>query len=168
MGEEYFDVVDENDQVIGRETRRLVHASGLRHRAIHWLVSDGAGRILLQKRSQSKDTHPGRWDSSASGHVDAGEDYDQAARRELMEELGFPVDTVPAPGLCLPPSLETGMEFVRVFSLEAEGPFRFPETEIECIGWFQPEDVDAWVRRRPEDFAPSFVLIWESLRSGAR
>src|SRR6185436_20849387 len=72
--EEWFDVVNERDEVIGRELRRNVHARGLWHRAVHVLVFDRAGRVFLQKRSMLKDLSPGLWDSSCSGHLDSGED----------------------------------------------------------------------------------------------
>src|SRR5438477_9406801 len=86
--EEWFDVVNDRDEVVGRPTRREVHARGLLHRAVHVLVFDANGRIFLQKRSMKKDMSPGLWDSSCSGHLDAGEDYDAAATRELGEEIG--------------------------------------------------------------------------------
>src|SRR5712671_919050 len=89
MGEEIFDVVNQHDEVIGRETRREVHRQGLMHRAVHVLVFNRAGQVFLQKRSLRKDRQPGLWDSSASGHLDSGEDYDACAVRELREELGL-------------------------------------------------------------------------------
>lgn len=52
--DEWFDVVNARDEVVGRETRRVVHATGLWHRAVHVLVFDAAGRIFLQKRSMKK------------------------------------------------------------------------------------------------------------------
>ena len=66
-------------------TRRAgeVHGNNLRHRAVHILVFNNLGELFLQKRSRWKDRHPRRWDSSAAGHVDAGEEYDVAANREL-------------------------------------------------------------------------------------
>ena len=96
--DEWFDVVDERDAVVGRARRREVHAQGLWHRAVHVLVFDAGGRVLLQKRSLAKDLSPGKWDSSCSGHLDAGEDYDAAAGRELREEIG--VDATPVPVRC--------------------------------------------------------------------
>ena len=74
MSEEYFDVVDLADRVIGRATRNEVHQKGLYHRAVHVLVFNSQGQLFLQKRSASKDTFPGKWDSSASGHLCAGEE----------------------------------------------------------------------------------------------
>ena len=88
MTEEIFDIVNEYDEVIGRLPRRMVHRDGHKHRAVHVLVFNSRGRIFLQKRSLTKDTFPGAWDSSASGHLDSGEDYDACAVRELREELG--------------------------------------------------------------------------------
>ena len=91
MSEEIFDVVNECDEIIGRETRRAVHRLGLKHRAVHVLLFNGRGEVFLQKRSMAKDCFPGVWDSSASGHLDSGEDYDACAVRELREELGLEV-----------------------------------------------------------------------------
>ena len=71
MADEIFDVVDEADEVVGTETRREVHRRKLLHRAVHILIYNSKGEIFLQKRSMSKDSCPGLWDSSASGHVDS-------------------------------------------------------------------------------------------------
>ncbi len=90
--DEILEVVDENDNVVGTARRGDIHAQGLLHRAAHVLVFDQRGRLYLQKRSMNKDTHPGKWTTSASGHVDPGEDYQSAARRELAEELGLELD----------------------------------------------------------------------------
>ncbi|MEX0326173.1 MAG: NUDIX domain-containing protein, partial [Puniceicoccaceae bacterium] len=92
--DELFDVVDEEDRVVGVARRADVHANGLLHRAVHILVCRENGDIFLQQRSMQKDSHPGKWDSSASGHLDSGEGYDAAAVRELREELGVEVETL--------------------------------------------------------------------------
>ena len=91
-GEELFDVVNERDEVIGVAPRAQVHAEGLRHRAAHVLVFNPEGRLFVQRRSFAKDNSPGCWDTSAAGHLDAGEDYHAAALRELGEELGVAPD----------------------------------------------------------------------------
>lgn len=87
--EEMLPVVDGRDRQVGLARRGEIHRRGLMHRAVHVLVVDGRGRLYLQLRSVGKDTHPGKWTTSASGHVDPGESYEEAARRELMEELGL-------------------------------------------------------------------------------
>ncbi len=165
MNEEIFDVVNERDEVIGQQTRREVHRLGLKHRAVHILVFNRNGDLFLQKRSMQKDNHPGVWDSSASGHVDAGEDYDAAAIRELREELGV---QVPAPleRLFKIDSCEaTGREFVWVYRWAAEGPLVLHPEEIERGEWFSPNNVSHWLAERPQDFAPAFPVIWKRLQA---
>ena len=95
MSEEIFDIVNERDEVIDRGPRGEVHRLGLRHRAVHVLVFNSRGEVFLQKRSMKKDTAQGKWDSSSSGHVDSGEDYDACAVRELREEIGLRLDQTP-------------------------------------------------------------------------
>jgi len=160
MSEEWFDVVNERDEVIGRERRRDVHARGLWHRAVHVLVFDAAGRVFLQKRSMKKDLSPGLWDSSCSGHLDAGEDYDAAAVRELGEEIGMHVASAPARWFRLTACAETGWEFVWVYRLRHDGPFVLHPEEIERGEWVAPAELARWLAARPEDFCPSFKLLW--------
>lgn len=159
-GEEWFDVVNERDEVVDRALRREVHARGLWHRAVYVLVFDAAGRVFLQKRSMIKDLSPGLWDSSCSGHLDAGEDYDPAAIRELGEEIGVRVSQAPARWFRIEACVETGWEFVWVYRLRHVGPFTLHPEEIECGEWMVPAEVTRQIARRPEDFCPSFKLIW--------
>ncbi|MDP0500752.1 MAG: NUDIX domain-containing protein [Verrucomicrobiota bacterium JB022] len=168
MAEEIFDVVDEQDEVIYQAPRKDVHARGLLHRAVHVLVFNAQGQIFLQQRARTKDTFPSRWDSSAAGHVASGDGYDLTAQRELEEELG-----VTAPPEAFEPLFyiracrETGNEFVWVYRTRHEGPFHLQASEIEGGGWFAPEHVDGWIAERPDDHAPSFVLIWQQWRQAA-
>ena len=158
--DEWFDVVNWRDDVIGRELRRDVHARGLWHRAVHVLVFDAAGRVFLQKRSMLKDLSPGLWDSSCSGHLDAGEDYDAAAVRELAEEIGVKVPTVPPRWFRLNACVETGWEFVWVYRLQHDGPFVLHPEEIERGEWVAPAELASRMTALPEDYCPSFKLIW--------
>ena len=163
MTEEIFDVVNERDEVIDRQPRRVVHARGLRHRAVHVLVFNGRGEVFLQKRSLLKDRQPGVWDSSASGHLESGEDYDACAVREVREELGV----TPAKPLSRRFKLEaceaTDQEFVWVYRTRHEGPFTLPPEEIERGGWFAPAAVTRWMAERPGDFAGALRFIWQRL-----
>jgi isopentenyldiphosphate isomerase len=160
MSEELFDVVNERDEVIDRQPRREVHRLGLRHRAVHVLVFNGRGELFLQKRSMAKDCFPGAWDSSASGHLDVGEDYDACAVREVREELGLELGGVPERLFRLEASAGTGWEFVWVYRCEAEGPFRLQPEEIECGEWCGMDRLEEWLRARPEEFASAFRLVW--------
>jgi isopentenyldiphosphate isomerase len=87
---EIFDLVDENDTVIGRAERDDIHGNPqMIHRVAHVLVFDSSGELYLQKRSIKKDVQPGKWDTSVGGHVNSGESYEEAAYREMKEELGI-------------------------------------------------------------------------------
>jgi isopentenyldiphosphate isomerase len=161
--DEIFDVVNDDDVVIGQRTRGEVHRLGLKHRAVHVLVFNRRGEVFLQKRSLAKDTFPGAWDSSASGHLDRGEDYDACAVRELREEIGLEISRAPERILRLTASPETGQEFVWVYRTEAEGPFVLHPAEIESGGWFAPETVTQWMAEKPKDFASALLSIWSKL-----
>jgi isopentenyl-diphosphate delta-isomerase len=158
---EIFDVVDERDAVIGQASRREVHARGLRHRAVHVLVFDRKGRLFLQQRSMLKDSSPGLWDSSCSGHVDSGEAYDAAAVRELVEEIGLRTPTPPVRWFRIEACADTGNDFVWVYRLESEGPFVLNPHEIDRGVWFDPAELTAKIEAEPRAFARPFRLVWK-------
>jgi isopentenyldiphosphate isomerase len=161
MAEEIFDVVNERDEVIGKKPRNEVHRLGLMHRATHVLVFNKGGQVFLQKRSMIKDRQPGLWDSSASGHVDSGEDYDSCVMRELREEIGLQLSEVPQRLFKMPASAETDQEHVWVYRCEAEGPFQLHPEEIERGDWFEPAQVTSWMKEKPEEFATALLVIWK-------
>ncbi len=161
-----FDVVNEYDEVIGQRSRREVHALGLCHRAVHVLVFNSQGKLFLQKRSQIKDCFPGAWDSSASGHLEPGEAYDDCAIREVREELGLTLSAPPERLFKVAACPETGQEFVWAYRCAAEGPFTLHPEEIEGGDWFEPEQIARWIGAAPADFASGFVLIWRRLTAG--
>ncbi len=168
MQDEWFEIVNDRDEVIGRRPRHEVHRLGLKHRAVHVLVFNRRGEVFLQKRSLAKDCFPGAWDSSASGHLAPGESYDEGARREVEEELGWRLDRPPERLFQIAACPETGQEFVWVYRVEAEGPFRLHPEEISEGGWFAPAQVTRWLAERPGDFAGALPLIWERLRAAGR
>ncbi|HYG25214.1 MAG TPA: NUDIX domain-containing protein [Verrucomicrobiae bacterium] len=165
MPEDIFDVVNERDEVIGQKPRSEVHRLGLLHRAVHVLVFNARGQIFLQKRSMKKDRHPGVWDSSASGHVDAGEDYDTTSVRELQEEIGLIVTPPPQRVFKIDACDETDQEFVWVYRCAAEGPFELNVEEVEKGEWRDAGAVDLSVLQHPQDFAPAFAFLWRRFRS---
>lgn len=161
---ELFDVVDAQDRVIGQAPRGEVHARGLWHRAVHIWVFNRAGQVFLQQRSLAKDMSPGLWDSSCSGHVDAGEEYDAAAWRELGEELGLRLPAPPARWHRFEACAETGWEFGWVYRTAHDGPFTLHPQEIQGGEWLAPAELGRRVAARPQDYCPAFKLIWARVR----
>lgn len=92
---ELFDVVTFDGKPTGQTKRRAdVHRDGDWHRAVHvWVTGfDDHGPFLtFQRRSQAKDTWPGRLDATVGGHYRAGEELAETLR-EVKEEIGLSVD----------------------------------------------------------------------------
>jgi 16S rRNA (adenine1518-N6/adenine1519-N6)-dimethyltransferase len=141
----------------------VVHAKGLRHRAVHVFVFNRHGELWLQQRSHLKDKHPLQWDSSAAGHLDAGETYEHAVERELKEELGIVALTERI--AVIPACEETGWEFVELHRAQHNGPMHYAPEEIAGGMFFRVDQIDAWVKARPQDFAPGFIMCWDEWRA---
>jgi 16S rRNA (adenine1518-N6/adenine1519-N6)-dimethyltransferase len=162
MKNELFPVVDKNDRILRYAERSDVHGNNLLHRAVHILIFNQANDVYLQQGSRWKDRHPLKWDSSAAGHVTAGESYDETARRELQEELGVNVPLRKI--LKLPSPARADHEFIWLYRGEIRGNPRPNRSEIETGAFFPPTVIDGWVAARPEDFAPGFIECWRAFR----
>lgn len=132
-------VVNERDEVIGEATRREIHLRKLLHRAVHIVVLNQSDQVVLQKRSMMKDSHPGWWDISVGGHVDAGEEYDAAAVRELREELGL--EGEPREVARRPATESSGWEFVRVYEFVTPSEPMPDVSEIDELVWISVEEL---------------------------
>jgi isopentenyldiphosphate isomerase len=131
---------------------------------VHLLVRNREGKVFLQQRSLLKDLFPGLWDSSAAGHVGAGEDYEGTAIRELEEELGCCPRLRPQPLFKIEAREETGQEFVWVYLVADEGPFVLQAEEIAGGDWFTLAEIDRWLVERPQELAPAFIYLWPLVR----
>lgn len=87
--DEMMDVVNDNDEVVGKASKKEIYQRNLMHRIVQVLVFNSKGEIFLQKRANTVVYKPGYYTGSACGHVISGETYFQAAKRELEEELGI-------------------------------------------------------------------------------
>ncbi len=89
MAERLVEVVDDNDNIIGKATWREVHEKGLTFRAANVLVFNSEEKLFVHKRNRNLPTFPGMWDVKLGGMVDSGESYEEAGIRELKEEAGI-------------------------------------------------------------------------------
>jgi isopentenyl-diphosphate delta-isomerase type 1 len=159
MTEEILEVVDSNNRVIGMAGRSEIHKRHFMHRSVHIFLFNSAGELFLQKRAQTKDEFPGYYDSSAAGHVNPGEDYHEAAKRELKEELGIeaPLKKVAE----LSASQETGWEFVWFYSAVADDAVRLNHDEIEEGRYYSLVEIRAFLLSDGDKFTPSVKTLFE-------
>lgn len=137
---ELFIVVDEKDNILGYKTRyECHHDKSLVHRCSGLLIFDDQGRILLQRRSQTKDKDPGKWTISVSGHVTKGESYEQAIYRETKEELGTDLKPVFKEKFLSHYPGETEME--SLYTAVFNGPFKPNPEEVECVEFFSKNEI---------------------------
>jgi isopentenyl-diphosphate delta-isomerase type 1 len=158
MSEEIFDVVDDADRVVGQASRSVVHAENLLHRAVSIFVLKPDGRLLLQHRSDSKDQYPGCYTSSASGHVDSGEDYDTAAVRELSEELSLESPIEYLAKFAAGP--DTAFEFSALYQLVTDVEPVLDPGEIAGADFLPLEEIASMIEDSPEKFTPPFRVMF--------
>lgn len=89
MADHYVDIVNQDDEVIGKELKSKKPELNFISRVVAVLVKDSNGMFVVSKRGPHKKIDAEKYDLSAFGNVDAGEEYEQAAKRELREELGI-------------------------------------------------------------------------------
>jgi isopentenyl-diphosphate delta-isomerase type 1 len=155
---ELFEIVDDDDRVIGTARRSECHGNpALVHRAVHVLVVNAAGELLLQKRSARKDIQPGKWDTSVGGHLEPGESYLDAARREMHEELGLA--GLPLTFLYhsrIRNAIES--ENIATFLTRFDGAVAWNPDEIDEVRCWTAAEIDAHLGR--EVFTPNFEKEW--------
>ncbi len=163
-GTEWVDIVNEDNDVIAQASREQMRAQRLRHRATYIVVHDGMGKILAQRRTETKDFLPGMLDATAGGVVQADEPLLYSARREAEEELGIA-------GV---PFAEHGQFYFEdpncrvwggLFSCVSHGPFALQEEEISEVCWLTPEEITA----RCDEFTPDSLkalALWMSRNAG--
>lgn len=144
---ELVDVVDEHDRVLRTVTRAEMRAGRLRHRCTFVILRDGTGRTLVHRRSDRKDVWPGRWDLCAGGVVGAGEAWDDAAARELAEELGVRGVTLRLLGAGAYDDEDVSM-LGRVYTATWDGPVSFDDGEVVEARWVTTEELDGLVHSR--------------------
>lgn len=181
---EIFDIVDEYGNPTGETVERSkAHAEGLRHRTAHiWIARQLKERyqVLLQKRALTKDSFPGRYDTSAAGHIQAGDEPLESALRELKEELGIA-------------ATKDQLEFAGTFRINYEKEFHgklFKDNEIafvyvylapvdikditvqkeelDCVEWFDLEETHAECLAHNQKFCvpvKGLETAWEYLKS---
>ena len=163
MPDELLDVVNDQDVVTAQVLRSLVHEQGLQHRGVHVFLFTREGKLLVQQRSRNKDSHPLAWDCSVSEHVKAGESYDQAAERGLLEELGLrEIEIQPLVKFKMLYG-QNDYEISRLYHGSVDPAFvRFDPAEIEQAAYYRITDLLEMIPADENKFSYWFIqlLAW--------
>jgi isopentenyldiphosphate isomerase len=165
-GELLIQVSDDDSRIIGPVERRFVHGNpAIIHRAVHIVILNDEGLMLLQKRAAAKYIMPGRWDTSVGGHVDYGESYEEAAHREAEEELGVPLaDLEYLYFLPVRDSVES--ENIRSYFCRHSGPFHPNPEEVEELRFWNRKQVETAVGAG--DLTPNFEIEFAAFLASPR
>jgi isopentenyldiphosphate isomerase len=155
MTGELVDIVDDDDNVIVTVTRAEMRLRRLQHRSVGIAVLSTDGRLLIHRRSLAKDIWPGWWDIAAGGVVAAGETYEEAARRELEEELGVE-GNLEYLGQSRYVDDEVA-EMCRGYRVVHDGPFAFNDGEVSEVTWVTFAELEAM--RTTHSFLPDSIAL---------
>ena len=164
-----LEIVNEQGITTGLGRRSEIHGNpSLLHKVIHVLVFNGAGELLLQKRSMSKDVAPGKWDTSVGGHVAPGEDLRAAALREMQEELGVISENYQyLYSYHYKNNFES--EIVYTYLCIHNGPFPFDKREIDEVSYWNIDKIrkSSGTGLLSDNFEVEFGNYLGSLQGGA-
>ncbi len=161
MGYKKVVVVDENDNEIGTEYMMDAIKKGLIRRASRVYVFNESGQLLVQQRSE-RVLKPLMLDQSAAGHVDIGETYEQAAYRELKEELGLTDVTLDL----VETSFRTTDFYNAIYKVVVPDDTKidYDPEELNNVLWYDPEKLTADMQNTPDRFTPAFKEAWSLLK----
>ncbi len=144
---ELFIQVDSQDRVIGKITRKKAHHNPqVIHRAVQVVLLNNKNQVLLQKRSAEKDAYSHYWGVSAGGHVSWGQTYQEAAHRELFEEIG--VEDIPLKFVNkMYSKLETESEFNAIYIGEYnQTPTKIDKKEVTPVQWVNIDQLPQFIQ----------------------
>lgn len=138
--DEYLDLVDEHDNVIGKKLRSEIYAEGLSNfRVVVAFVKNAKGELWIPRRTAKKRLFPLGLDMSMAGHVASGETYENALQRELKEELNWDAERVTPSFLGhLEPKKNGVSAFMNVYEIKSDEAPPFNKNDFIEAFWLTP------------------------------
>ena len=141
--DEYLDIVDKDDLIVGKMKRSEVYKKDLpNHRIVNAFVINSKGQIWIPRRAANKRILPLYLDASMAGHVKSGETYDQAFNRELREELNIDADKIEFRilGKVTPRNNKTSC-FSTIYEVKSDLTPKFNENDFVEYFWLTPREI---------------------------
>lgn len=164
MLEEIITLVNENDAIIGGGEKMKVHRENILHRAFSSFVFTHDGKLILQKRAESKYHCGGLWTNTCCGHPRYGEDMAAAADRRLFEEMGFRCTLEELTSFCYQTAFDNGLfenEIDHIFCGVYDGNSTPDPLEVGEVRYETLETLVGEIAAHPEQFTFWFRRIFE-------
>jgi isopentenyldiphosphate isomerase len=143
MEDEWMDVVDRHDNIVGQKKRSELYAEDSPNcRAINAFLVNAQGQIWIPRRTAHKRLFPLHLDVSCGGHVRSGESYEDALKREVQEELNLDIDQVRWHLLGHLTPYDDGVSmFMKVYEIQANETPRWNVDDFIESYWLWPWEV---------------------------
>lgn len=162
--DEYLDLVDENDHVIGREKRSIIYQNRQSNfRVINVFIINSRGELWIPRRTAIKSIFPLCLDISAAGHVESGETYEEALQRETLEELNIDLRKTPHRFLGnLTPQKDGVSSFQKAYEIKMDGVPNFNRNDFIEYFWLTPKQFFERIRNgdKAKSDLPKLVEIF--------
>jgi len=156
------DVVDDKNRVVGVAERKSLFDDKLNFRTVHILLFDRLNRLVLQQLPSNHPRNPNRLGSSVAGYLNRHENYAQAAKRKLKQELHITAQLKDIGQLEMLDN--ASHKFIEIFVGRLRARPKFERDEINELIYMYPEDVSALLKTSPEKFTPTFQRVYEYYR----
>lgn len=165
MEKKYPDIyaVDDNDTVVGIMPLQEVIRLRLNRRVARVYVFNESGKILIQKRG-ARVMAPFKFDHSVGGYVDVGESYQDAAARELSEELGIDSNIYQMKEVNGPYLWEGFFAALYKIIVPDTLNINFDADEVDSVYWMTAAEVGELIASHPEDCGGGLVTSWTMFR----
>jgi isopentenyl-diphosphate Delta-isomerase len=161
-------LVNERDEPVGVMEKMEAHQKGVLHRAFSVFIFDRKGHMLLQQRALQKYHGAGLWTNACCSHPYPGEAVHHAARRRLMEELGFRTEIKEIFSFTYHAALENNLiehEYDHVFAGEYEGDIRPNRDEVKDHAYRSIESLEAAIKNQPQEFTSWFIIAFPRVKA---
>jgi isopentenyldiphosphate isomerase len=159
-----IDAVDQADTPVGIVPRAEVFRRHANFRVSHVLIFNSRGELLLQRLALTRNRNPGAWGSSVACYLFSSEDYIQAARRRVRQELGISDSTLVPLGKT--EMMDNGcLKFIGIFQSFSDGPFDYDPSHIDRVEFVSVSEINSMIQRGSRTFTPTFLRVFQFYRS---
>lgn len=160
-------LVNESDEVLGKEEKLQAHKLGLLHRAFSVFIFNGNGEMLLQQRANDKYHSGGLWTNACCSHPKPGEQTDEAAYRRLKEEMGFITQIQKQFDFVYKAGFDNGLteyEFDHVYTGIYDGEIEYNPSEVMDYCYQSMEEIAESIQLSPEKFTAWFQIAFPKIQ----